>query len=106
MYAIRSYYDILEYFRPGDVLVLNDTRVIPARLLGEKATGGKIEVFLSRRLASSEEDWACLTKCSKPPRPGMRLVLGGELEAVVLPGGEPPYRRITSYNVCYTKLLR
>jgi S-adenosylmethionine:tRNA ribosyltransferase-isomerase len=68
--------------------------VIPARLLGEKASGGKIEVFLVRRLAAESEDWACLTKCSKPPRPGARLLLGGEIEGIVLPGGEAPYRHI------------
>jgi S-adenosylmethionine:tRNA ribosyltransferase-isomerase len=86
--------DILDHFVPGDLLVLNDTRVIPARLLGEKESGGKIEVFLVRRLASTDEDWACLTRCSKPPRPGSRLLLGGEIEATILPGGEAPYRHI------------
>jgi S-adenosylmethionine:tRNA ribosyltransferase-isomerase len=91
---ISVFGDILDHFVPGDLLVLNDTRVIPARLLGEKESGGKIEVFLVRRLASTDEDWACLTRCSKPPRPGSRLLLGGEIEATILPGGEAPYRHI------------
>ncbi len=86
--------DILDYFVSGDLLVLNDTRVIPARLLGEKESGGRIEVFLVRRLASDNEDWACLTRCSKSPKPGSRLLLGGEVEATVLAGGEAPYRHI------------
>ncbi len=86
--------DILDYFVSGDLLVLNDTRVIPARLLGEKESGGRIEVFLVRRLASDDEDWACLTRCSKSPKPGSRLLLGGEVEATVLAGGEAPYRHI------------
>lgn len=86
--------DILDHFVPGDLLVLNDTRVIPARLLGEKESGGRLEVFLVRRLASDEEDWACLTRSSKTPKPGTRLLLGGEIEATVLPGGEAPYRHI------------
>ncbi len=93
---IRSaaFRDLGSCFRPGDLLVLNDTRVIPARLLGEKESGGRIEVFLVRRLAFAGEEWACLTKCSKPPRPGSRLCLGASIEGVVLPGGEPPYRHI------------
>ncbi len=90
----EAFRDILDYFVPGDLLVLNDTRVIPARLLGEKESGGRIEVFLVRRLASDEEDWACLTRCSKTPKPGAHLLLGGEIEATVLAGGEAPYRHI------------
>ncbi len=86
--------DILRFFRAGDLLVVNDTRVIPARLLGTKESGGRIEVFLVRRLAETEEVWACLTKCSKPPRPGSRLCLAGGIEGTVLAGGEAPYRHI------------
>jgi S-adenosylmethionine:tRNA ribosyltransferase-isomerase len=85
---------ITEYFRPGDVLVLNDTRVIPARLMGTKDSGGKIEVLLVRRLAGEEEEWACLTRSSKPPRTGSRVLLGEEIEGIVLDGGEDPYRHI------------
>lgn len=85
---------IVDYFRPGDVLVLNDTRVIPARLLGVKESGGRIEVLLVRRVAGDEEVWACLTKSSKAPGIGSRLLLGGEIEAVVVAGGEAPYRHI------------
>ena len=85
---------ILECFAAGDLLVLNDTRVIPARLFGTKESGGRIEVLLVRRLAAEGEDWICLTRCSKPPRCGSRLRLGEEIEATVLPGGEPPYRHL------------
>ncbi|MEJ2201391.1 MAG: tRNA preQ1(34) S-adenosylmethionine ribosyltransferase-isomerase QueA [Desulfuromonadaceae bacterium] len=91
---VSNFTDITEYFVSGDVLVLNDTRVIPARLLGEKESGGKIEVFLVRRLVSDREDWACLTRSSKSPRIGCRLLLGGEIKATVLPGGQAPYRHI------------
>lgn len=86
--------DLTRFFRVGDLLVINDTRVIPARLLGIKESGGRIEVFLVRRLAETEEVWACLTKCSKAPRPGARLQLAGGIEGLVLPGGEPPHRHI------------
>lgn len=70
-------------FRPGDLLVLNDTRVIPARLLGTKESGGKIEVFLVRRVAGPTETWSCLLKSSKKPRPGSAIILPGGMEAVV-----------------------
>jgi S-adenosylmethionine:tRNA ribosyltransferase-isomerase len=86
--------DIADYFTEGDLLVVNDTRVIPARLTGVKESGGRVEVFLVRRLAAEEETWACLTKCSKSPRPGTRLLLGEKVVGVVVPGGEPPYRHI------------
>jgi S-adenosylmethionine:tRNA ribosyltransferase-isomerase len=86
---------IAEQFSDGDLLVVNDTRVIPARLRGTKESGGSIEVFLMRRLAMvGEERWSCLTRSSKVPRPGSRILLGGGLEGVILPGGEPPLRNI------------
>lgn len=86
--------DITSCFRAGDLLVLNNTKVIPARILGRKDSGGKIEVFLVRRLESDQEIWTCLTKCSKPPRVGSRLDLGEKIEATVLSGGEPPFHCI------------
>ena len=91
---LAQFADIASWFRSGDVLVLNDTRVIPARLLGSKETGGRIEVFLVRRLPGSEEIWACLTKSSKAPRPGSRLLLGDGLEGTVIEGGEAPYKHV------------
>ena len=86
-----SFPEILDCFREGDVLVLNDTRVIPARLLGHKDSGGKIEVFLARRLETDGEVWSCLTKCSKAPRVGTRLQLGEKIRGTVQSGGEPPF---------------
>ena len=47
--AHRSFQDIPEYLNPGDVLVVNDTRVLPARLIGRKESGGKVEVLLVRK---------------------------------------------------------
>ena len=71
-------------FRAGDLLVLNDTRVIPARLFGRKESGGQAEVFLVRRLPEQDEVWLCLIKASKQPKPGSRIILPGEVEATVL----------------------
>lgn len=67
--------DLVELLAPGDVLVVNDTTVIPARLFGEKAvTGGRVEVLLVRKVAGSS--WACLVNASKKPKAGSRLVFG------------------------------
>ncbi|HEY5674522.1 MAG TPA: tRNA preQ1(34) S-adenosylmethionine ribosyltransferase-isomerase QueA [Malonomonas sp.] len=87
--------DIVDYFRSGDVLVVNDTKVIPARLLGQKSTGGKIEIFLVRRLETTlAEEWLCLTKSSKSPRPGTRVRLAEGFTAEVLEETAAPYRRV------------
>lgn len=85
---------IVDLFTAGDLLVLNDTRVIPARLCGHKESGGQIEVLLVRRIAGSDEVWDCMTRSSKPPRAGMRLFLPEGIVATVLAGGEEPLRRL------------
>jgi len=79
---------IAELFRPGDLLVVNDTRVIPARLFGEKESGGRVEVFVLRRLAGSDEVWSCLLRASKKPRPGSFLKLPAGITAQVLERGD------------------
>jgi S-adenosylmethionine:tRNA ribosyltransferase-isomerase len=69
----RIFHDIGEYLQPGDLLVLNDTRVIPARLLGRKAgTGGKVELLLLRRQRA--QNWEVLVR-GKGLRPGVRIEL-------------------------------
>lgn len=75
---------IPECFRPGDLLVVNDTRVIPARLIGRKASGGKVEVFLVRRLQQPGEVWNCLIRASKAPKPGTELFLPEGITARVV----------------------
>lgn len=87
--------DIADYFRDGDVLVFNDTRVIPARLLGHKESGGKVEIFLVRRRDGAvHEEWLCLTKSSRPVRSGTRITFEGGLSAEVLQLAEDPYRLV------------
>jgi len=71
--ADRSIRDLPDLLRLGDLLVLNDTRVIPARLHGRKATGGKVEVLVERMLDSRR--FTAKLRSSKPPRPGGRLLL-------------------------------
>ncbi|ETR68448.1 MAG: S-adenosylmethionine:tRNA ribosyltransferase-isomerase, partial [Candidatus Magnetoglobus multicellularis str. Araruama] len=72
----------------GDVLVINNTRVIPARLLGKKQTGGKIEVFiLDYQKAVIQDGFTqceCMIRSSKPPKTGTRIYFSNKEEAVVL----------------------
>ena len=71
----RVFKDITEYLKPGDCLVLNNTKVIPARLLGVKEdTGAAVEVFLLKRLDANT--WETLVKPGKKLRPGARVVFG------------------------------
>ncbi|MDA8212410.1 MAG: tRNA preQ1(34) S-adenosylmethionine ribosyltransferase-isomerase QueA [Clostridia bacterium] len=80
----RIFRDIVEYLRPGDLLVLNDTRVIPARLFGNReGTGAKIEVVLLNRLDNYR--WEVLVRPGKKARVGTKISFGaGELVAEVL----------------------
>ncbi|MCM5704376.1 tRNA preQ1(34) S-adenosylmethionine ribosyltransferase-isomerase QueA [Larsenimonas salina] len=77
----RRFNYILDALNPGDVLVFNDTRVIPARLFGQKASGGKVEMLLERPL-DAHRGLAHL-RSSKSPKPGTRLSFEGGIEAVV-----------------------
>lgn len=74
--------DLPELLRPGDLLVLNDTRVIPARLRGVRPTGGKIQALLVGR--GTRNRWKCWVDSSRPVRPGERLRFGEGVEAEVL----------------------
>jgi len=80
--------DAARLFREGDLLVLNDTRVIPVRLLGAKESGGRAEIFLVRKLVMPGEIWQCLIRSSKTPRPGTLIRLAGDLAASVEERGE------------------
>lgn len=81
--AEDTFRNVHAYLRPGDLLVMNDTRVIPARLFGCKATGGKVEIFLLRRLGGTEERWECLLRSSKRFREGQQVILQSGMTAVV-----------------------
>ncbi len=80
----RIFKDIVEYLRPGDCLVLNNTKVIPARLYGEReGTGGQVEVLLLKR--KEADVWETLVRPGKKCKPGQKLVFGGgKLKAEVL----------------------
>ena len=80
----KIFKDIIDYLNEGDTLVLNNTRVMPARLIGEKEnTGGKIEFLLLKRLEGDK--WECLAKPGKTAKPGRRFTFGdGKLKCEVL----------------------
>ena len=78
----KHFYDIIDYLNPGDCLVMNDSRVLPARLLGHRPTGGAVEVLLLRDLGSKR--WECLCKPGRKMQPGNEVIFGdGELTATV-----------------------
>lgn len=78
----RVFTDLEELLRPGDCLVMNDSRVLPARLLGARESGGAVEVLLLRDLG--EGRWECLTRPGRKTKPGVKLSFGsGELTAEV-----------------------
>ncbi|WP_027634065.1 tRNA preQ1(34) S-adenosylmethionine ribosyltransferase-isomerase QueA [Clostridium hydrogeniformans] len=80
----KHFYDIINYLKKGDTLVLNNTRVIPARLIGEKLeSGGKIEFLLLNRIEGDK--WEALAKPGKRARVGREFVFGdGKLKAKVI----------------------
>ncbi len=78
----KHFYDVIDYLNPGDCLVLNDSRVLPARLLGQRPTGGAVELLLLRDLGDGQ--WECLCKPGKKCTAGQELIFGnGELTATV-----------------------
>ena len=78
----RHFYDVIEYLQPGDCLVMNDSRVLPARLLGHRPTGGAVEVLLLRDLG--DKKWECLCKPGRKMQHGNEVIFGdGELTATV-----------------------
>ena len=78
----RHFYELPQFLRPGDCLVLNDSRVLPARLIGQRASGGSVELVLLRDLG--DNCWECLSRPGRKTRPGTELFFGnGELSAVV-----------------------
>ena len=71
----RYFYDVIDYLKPGDVLVINETRVIPARLIGERPSGGACEVLLLKQVAPKR--WETLVRPGKKLKPGAEVVFGG-----------------------------
>ncbi|MBW8192725.1 tRNA preQ1(34) S-adenosylmethionine ribosyltransferase-isomerase QueA [Neiella marina] len=79
--AHRQFTDIIDQIHPGDLLVFNDTRVIPARAYGRKVTGAKLEVLIER-IVSPQQALAHV-RCSKAPKPGSQIILEDKVEVAV-----------------------
>ena len=102
----RIFHDVIEYLNPGDVLVVNETRVIPARLYGVKAeTGGAIEFLLLKRLNLT--DWEVILKPGKRAKPGAEFIFGeGKLKATILSIGEDGGRTVRfSWDGVFEEIL-
>ncbi|MDO3382677.1 tRNA preQ1(34) S-adenosylmethionine ribosyltransferase-isomerase QueA [Gilvimarinus algae] len=80
--AHKGFADLLELLRPGDLMVFNDTRVIPARLFGRKASGGQVEILVER--ITGERCVLAHTRASRSPKPGSELILADESRLQVI----------------------
>lgn len=102
----RGFRDVVEYLRPGDCLVRNNTKVIPARLFGEKeGTGGQIELLLLKR--GENDVWETLVKPGKKAKPGAKIVFGeGLLKGEILDLGQEGSRYIKfTYDGIFEEIL-
>lgn len=101
----KHFYDIKQYLHPGDCLVLNDSRVLPARLIGARPTGGAVELVLLKDLGNN--CWECLSRPGRKTKPGQELVFGdGELTAVVENVTQGGNRIVKfSYNGIFLEIL-
>ena len=82
----KHFYDFIDYLNPNDVLILNDTKVIPARLLGKKETGANIEIFLTRYLGNN--DWQAIIRNSKRLKDGDIVTISDILKVLIKKKGE------------------
>jgi S-adenosylmethionine:tRNA ribosyltransferase-isomerase len=102
--------DVAEFLQARDVLVINDTAVIPGRLFGRKETGGKVEVLLLDYAGGRSENGRffvqCLVKASKPPRSGGQLIFGPDLSAQVISGAKGVYTLAFAGKTSFHEQLR
>ena len=92
----RHFYDIVDLLNPGDCLVMNDSRVLPARLLGHRPTGGAVELLLLKDLGNKQ--WECLAKPGRKLQEGQEVVFGdGKLTATIL-RVQPDGNRIVEFH--------
>ena len=92
--AHHLFTNLADLLRPGDLLVRNETKVIPARLFGRKPTGGQVEVLLVRQVEREGNTWRCMTRSSKPVRTGTRLDFPGGLTGQVMAEEEDGCRQV------------
>jgi len=78
----KQFQHIIDYINPGDLMIFNNTRVIPARLFGQKSSGGKVEILVERVV--DEHTVLAHVRANKSPKPGNILILEGEVEAEMI----------------------
>jgi S-adenosylmethionine:tRNA ribosyltransferase-isomerase len=108
----RCFADLASLLHPTDLLVINNTRVVKSRLVGNKETGGNVEVLLldyPGHLRTGQDGGhvicECLVKASKPPRPGSKIIFAGGLRATVLGSAEGVYRIALQFEGDFDALL-
>lgn len=101
----QTFPDIIDFLESGDILILNDTRVLPARLFGTKEdTGAKAEVLLLKNVEGDK--WEALVKPGKKLKAGSVIVFGDELKAIIEEEGEMGARTLTfTYNGIFQEIL-
>ncbi len=101
----KVFKDIIDYLEPGDCLVLNDTKVIPARLYGKKDTGAKVEFLLLKRIEN--DDWEAMVRPGNKLKAGAKVSFGdGILQAEVLETLEGGNRRVRfTYEGIFNEIL-
>ena len=92
----RHFYDVIDYLNPGDSLIINETRVIPARLIGERAGGGACEILLLRQLGPKK--WETLVRPGKKLRTGATATFGGGKLTAVIAGDTDAGGRIVDFE--------
>lgn len=98
------FYDILDYLHPGDVLVLNETKVLPARVYGEKSTGARVEFLFLERLG--EKEWSVLSKPGRRARVGDEFVLSDKMRLQIIDILDDGLRRVRLfYEGIFEELL-
>lgn len=100
----RAFSALPDLLREGDLLVRNETRVLPARLLGKKVSGGKVELLLVRQRDPIQNLWLCLTRSSKPMRVGTLLDFPGDIRGEVV-GDEQDGQRLIQFS-CPTEFFQ
>ena len=98
----RQFTDLPDVLHPGDLLVFNDTRVVPARLHGHKASGGRVEVLIERLV--SDRQALAHVRASKSPKPGSRLSVGGE--TLTVEGRDDDLYRLRSEGTGFAELMQ
>lgn len=92
----RHFFDVLDYLRPGDCLVMNDSRVLPARLIGNRPGGGAAELLLLKELESGE--WECLARPGRKLREGQTVTFGDGKLIATITGVKPDGNRIVKFD--------